>query len=197
MADSLAEMQQEPRFWQRLLLFGGYDLGKVDGILGGKSNAAAARWMQDAEAIKRELGTFDERSERNMATLLPKTQRAARLWLALAKPVAEAAGYDVKIICGTRTYKEQNALFAKRPRVTKAAAGQSFHNFGLAWDFGVFSKDGKKYYGDHALYLTLGKLASKVAGVTWGGSWTSFVDMPHIQLSDYASSTAARHAFEK
>ena len=33
-----------------------------------------------------------------------------------------------------RTFAEQDALFAKRPKVTNARAGQSFHNYGLAFD---------------------------------------------------------------
>jgi peptidoglycan L-alanyl-D-glutamate endopeptidase CwlK len=33
-----------------------------------------------------------------------------------------------------RTAKEQEELFAKRPKVTNARAGQSMHNYGLAFD---------------------------------------------------------------
>ena len=33
-----------------------------------------------------------------------------------------------------RTFAEQDALFIKRPKVTNARAGQSFHNYGLAFD---------------------------------------------------------------
>lgn len=33
-----------------------------------------------------------------------------------------------------RTFAEQDALFKKRPTVTKAKAGQSYHNYGLAFD---------------------------------------------------------------
>lgn len=56
MADCLADIQKEPRFWQRLITFAGYDLGKVDGIIGVKTRAAAARWVEDAAAIKAEVG---------------------------------------------------------------------------------------------------------------------------------------------
>ncbi len=194
MADSLAEVQKDARFWQRLLRLGGYYTGKTDGILGKLSRAAAAAWEADAAQYRYQLGTFDERTERNLATLLPETQRTARLWLRLAKPVAEAAGCDVRIICGTRTYAEQAALYKKRPRVTKANAGSSMHNFGIAWDIGIFS--GKAYHGEHELYTTLGKLADKIPNLEWGGNWKSFVDRPHYQLNRFVNSTAARKAFE-
>ena len=194
MADNLAQVQKDVRFWQRLLTFAGYAPGKVDGVNGRKTKAAAQEWLNDAARIKAEIGSFDERSERNIATLTPETQRAARIWLKAAKAVAEAEGYDVRIICGTRTYKEQYALYRKRPRVTKARGGQSMHNFGIAWDIGVFR--GKEYLGDHALYAKVGKLCNQVPGITWGGTWKSFVDEPHYQLAKFGSSTTARNAFE-
>lgn len=194
MADCLADIQKEPRFWQRLLTFAGYDLGKVDGIIGAKTRAAAAKWAEDAAAIKAELGKFDERSERNISTLTPAAQRAARLWLKLAKSVAGKSGLDIRIICGTRTYAEQDALYRKRPRVTKARSGQSMHNFGIAWDFGVFQ--GKSYFGDHGMYAIAGKLYTQVPGIEWGGIWKSFPDQPHLQLAKYRASAQARAAFE-
>lgn len=194
MADNLEAVRQDRVFWQQLLRFAGYYTGKIDGIIGKQSQAAAAAWMRDADAHRAEYGSYDERSERNIATLTPATQRLARLWLSKAKPVAQAEGYDVRIICGTRTYKEQDALYRKRPRVTKARGGQSMHNFGIAWDIGIFK--GKEYFGDHALYEKLGKLHADIPGLTWGGTWTSFVDQPHYQLSKFSSSSAARKQFE-
>jgi len=194
MADNLAQVQKDVRFWQRLLAFAGYNPGVVDGVNGRKTKAAAAQWAEDAQRIKDACGSFDERSERNIATLTPETQRAARIWLKLAKDVCEAEGCDVRIICGTRTYKEQDALYSKRPRVTKARGGQSMHNFGIAWDIGIFR--GKEYFGDHELYAKVGKLYNQAPGIIWGGTWKSFVDQPHYQLNKYPNSTAARKAFE-
>lgn len=194
MADSLDDIRKEPRFWQRLLIFAGYAPGKADGIIGTRTRAAAAQWEQDAASVKAELGSYDERSERNISTLIPEAQRAARQWLRLAKAEAAKRGYDVRIICGTRTYDEQTALFSKRSKVTNARAGQSFHNFGIAWDFGIF-KD-KSYYGDHEMYSIVGKLYTQVPGTEWGGIWKSFVDQPHIQLNKYSTSSQARRVFE-
>ena len=43
-----------------------------------------------------------------------------------------------------RTFKEQDELWKRRPRVTKAKAGQSYHNYGLAVDIVLVTDKGKK-----------------------------------------------------
>lgn len=88
-----------------------------------------------------------------------------------------------------------NGVQIARTPVTNARGGQSWHNFGLAFDFGVFR--GKEYLGDSPHYKTLGKLATAIPNTTWGGTWTKLVDEPHIQLNLFSSTSAARAAFEK
>jgi peptidoglycan L-alanyl-D-glutamate endopeptidase CwlK len=126
---------------------------------------------------------LDERSEIQIATLHPLTQKAARAFLGVAKTIAAKVGCDVKMISGTRSYMEQDALFARGrttpgKKVTNAAAGHSNHNFGLAFDIGVFR--GREYCGEHPLYNELGTLG-KSLGLEWGGDW-KFCDEPHYQL---------------
>jgi peptidoglycan L-alanyl-D-glutamate endopeptidase CwlK len=58
-------------------------------------------------------------------------------------------------------------------------AAESNHNFGIAFDVGVFR--GKEYLGDSPLYATVGAIGMDI-GLEWGGQWESFVDMPHYQL---------------
>ena len=192
---TLSDIQKDVRYWQRLLRLAGYYTGKTDGIVGPLTRAAEAKWSEDARAAKEQYGTFDERSERNIATLLPKAQVIARRWLKAATVRARELGVEVRIIDGNRTYAEQDKLFAQRPKVTNARGGQSWHNFGLAFDFGVFR--GKDYLGDSPHYKTLGKLATAIPNTTWGGTWTKLVDEPHIQLNLFSSTSAARAAFEK
>jgi len=127
--------------------------------------------------------TFDERSEIQLATLHPAMQKAARAFLGVAKVICAKVGCDVKIISGTRSYMEQDALYARGrttpgKKVTNAAAGHSNHNFGIAFDIGIFR--GKEYCGEHPLYNELGTLG-KSLGLEWGGDW-KFVDEPHYQL---------------
>ena len=134
---------------------------------------------------------MDERSERNIATLKPEVQP-------LAKRLIEEGvkrGINVKVIGGTRTYEEQNDLYAigrtkqkNKPVVTKARGGQSLHNFGLAFDVGVFSEDGKTYHGEHPDYETLGPIGESL-GLEWGGRW-KFVDFPHYQFNPQRLSLA-------
>lgn len=66
----------------------------------------------------------DERSERNIATLLPEVQQLARALVESAATI----GIGIKIISGTRSYDEQNSLYeqgrSKPGRIvtTRAAA---------------------------------------------------------------------------
>lgn len=184
-------------FWQRLLRLAGYYKGKVDGLRGSLTKAAEFCWERSSLSLAQAHGRFDERSEGNILTLMPPAQAVARKWLALAKERAAAAGFDVKIICGTRSYAEQDALYQKRPKVTNAKGGYSWHNFGLAFDFGVFSADGKQYFGESPLYDELGKLARNVQDAEWGGDWTGFKDKPHVQMRRFSSITEARNEFER
>lgn len=179
-----------------MLRVSGYYTGEIDGIRGPLQKAAEDAWEQTCEFLKR-IGTFDQRSEENIATLLPSAQQMAREWLKAAKVVAHDEGYDVKIICGTRSYAEQDALYKRRPRVTRARGGQSWHNFGLAFDFGIFSLDGKEYVEESPLYAVLGKLARQVQNAEWGGDWNDFKDEPHVQLRKYRTLAGAREDFER
>ena len=124
---------------------------------------------------------FDHRSETNIATLLPAAQSKARQWLRKCLD----AGINVRIICGNRTYQEQDALYAQGrtaagPKVTNAPAGYSWHNFGVAWDFVVFDANGEPLW-ESPLMEKCGRIAESL-DLDWGGSWTSFQDTPHIQL---------------
>ena len=122
----------------------------------------------------------DERSERNIATLLPQVQPLAR---ALIENAA-AIGIGIKIISGTRTFAEQDALYeqgrTKAGRiVTNARGGYSNHNFGIAFDIGVF--EGGRYLDESPAYKAVGALGMKL-GLEWGGNWKSIQDEPHFQL---------------
>jgi hypothetical protein len=152
------------------------------------------------EEILAEVPVADEIKE----ALLNRTGRCGTLynlilsyeaadWDAINRYAAEL-GIPVKLIDGTRSYKEQDKLFRKRPKVTNARGGQSWHNFGLAFDFGLFR--GKEYLGESPHYKTLGAIASTMPGLTWGGTWVNLVDEPHIQLNLFDTVAKARAAFE-
>ena len=120
------------------------------------------------------------RSERVIATLLPHVRPYARALYFKARD----NGIAINITSGTRTYAEQDALYAQGRTadgdiVTNARGGYSNHNFGIAFDIGVFS--GNRYLPESPLYKAVGALGMEL-GLEWGGNWTSIVDQPHFQL---------------
>jgi peptidoglycan L-alanyl-D-glutamate endopeptidase CwlK len=126
------------------------------------------------------MTTFDPRTETNIKTLLPAAQEKAREFMAACL----AAGITLKIIGGTRTYDEQNALYEQGRTtsgsiVTNARGGYSWHNFGIAWDIGIFVDS--KYLDESPLYAKAGAIG-KSLGLEWGGDWTTIQDEPHFQL---------------
>lgn len=126
------------------------------------------------------LTEVDSRSEKVIATLLPEVRPMAR---ALVHKAA-AAGISIKLISGLRSYAEQDALYAKGrtapgPVVTNARAGYSNHNFGIAFDIGVF--EAGRYLPESPKYKAVGALGMDL-GLEWGGNWKTIVDQPHYQL---------------
>lgn len=183
-------------FRQRFLSCCGFYSDLLDGRWGPNTDAAEAAFFARSAAIAAAEGTFDARTERNIVTLRCDAQEAARRSLSAVR----ADGTDARIISGTRSYAEQTALFRKGrfgnppPKVTKAKAGQSWHNFGLAWDIGIFS--GGTYVTADRLYDAAGP-RGRIAGVEWGGDWTGgFRDNPHYQFGTQGSVAAARARFE-
>jgi peptidoglycan L-alanyl-D-glutamate endopeptidase CwlK len=189
--------QADILFTQRLLASCGLYDGKLDGKHGPKTQGALDAFDAFYSETASELGTFDVRSEAVIATLLPKAQVAVRKCMNAAK----GAPFVVKLLSGTRSYAEQDVLFAKKPKVTNARGGQSNHNFGIAWDVGIFV-NGVYYEGKNAkedkAYADLAKIVkAAVPGVDWGGDWKSFKDMPHYQLSSGKSVEQCRLLLEQ
>jgi peptidoglycan L-alanyl-D-glutamate endopeptidase CwlK len=96
-------------------------------------------------------------------------------------------GINIIITQGLRTIEEQNELYAQgraKPGkiVTNAKGGESYHNFGLAFDFAVFNADGSVNWKVDDKWKRVGQLG-KSLGLEWGGDWTSFKDYPHFQYT--------------
>jgi peptidoglycan L-alanyl-D-glutamate endopeptidase CwlK len=94
---------------------------------------------------------------------------------------------QVRISQGLRTFAEQDALYAKRPKVTNAKGGQSIHNYGFAIDIVLIINGKEASWDTHKDWDNDGvadwdecvKVFAK-HGWSWGGSWASFKDMPHF-----------------
>jgi peptidoglycan L-alanyl-D-glutamate endopeptidase CwlK len=137
---------------------------------------------------------IDARSQRNLDTLLPKVKPVMEAFVIEAKKHFQQLGVDCVVICGTRTYAEQDAIYAQgrtKPGkiVSRARGGESRHNFGLSIDLGLF-KDGK-YLGTHPLYKEIGKIITKFPQLEWGGNW-KFVDEPHVEFKTGLTLAAMR-----
>ncbi len=102
------------------------------------------------------------------------------------------AGLAVLVTQGLRTWQEQDALYAKGRTVpplgkanivTNAKGGQSYHNFGLAFDIVVLDAVGKADWDtDHPGWAAAAKIGKSV-GLEWGGDWKTFKDQPHFQYT--------------
>ena len=153
----------------------------VDGNPGPQTWDAIYRQIVGSAPIPTGTTTLaDERSERNIATLLPEVQPLARALL----ENAAAIGICIKALSGTRSYDEQNTLYEQgrsQPGriVTNARGGYSNHNFGVAFDIGVF--EGGRYLDESPAYKAVGALGLKL-GLEWGGNWKTIQDEPHFQL---------------
>ena len=131
-----AELQQDTLAWQRALKFAGMYRGKLDGLTGPLTREAAAQWRESHKQLQTRYGRLDKRTEDNLLTLQPLAALKVRQMMTALRALG-----DWRLICGLRTYDEQDKLYAKRPRVTNARGGQSMHNFGVAADVCLF-RDG-------------------------------------------------------
>lgn len=158
---------------------------KVDGWAGKLTREKIEPLLPKVEAANSIASDLqvDERSEKNIKTLHPKIQDKAREFVIKANQYLGLVGQEVKIISGTRTYEEQDTLYAQgrtRPGdvVTNARGGYSNHNFSIAFDIGIFSNG--KYLGESPAYKELSTIG-KALGFEWGGDWKSIKDFPHYE----------------
>jgi peptidoglycan L-alanyl-D-glutamate endopeptidase CwlK len=188
--------KEDVRFLQRFLKSSGFNPGIIDGIWGGNTAQAEKNFLNKSQEIATAYGKFHQRSEDNIITLHPKAQEAARKFL----KQLDNAGINARIISGTRTYAEQEKLFEQGrtkpgPIVTNADGGQSNHNFGIAWDIGIFNAQGE-YLPNSNLYEKAAEVGL-VDGLEWGGNWQKIKDKPHYQLVTGLSIKEVRERFEK
>ena len=144
-------------------------------VMGKKPDAATPPRLPAAAT-----GTVDARSEKTIATLQPEVRPYARALVLKAASI----GITIKVISGLRSYAEQNELYAQGRStsgkvVTNAKGGYSNHNFGIAFDIGIF--DGASYIPESPRYKAVGALGVEL-GLEWGGNWKTIKDEPHFQL---------------
>ena len=125
-------------------------------------------------------------NSRNISDLLPQVQKLANAFIEKCK----AAGIDVLITSTYRDKESQAALFAQGRTtpgkiVTNARAGQSFHNYRVAFDV-VPLRNGKAAWGtaneDAVLWKKIGAIGVE-CGLEWAGNWRTFKEFPHFQFT--------------
>lgn len=117
-------------------------------------------------------------------TLHPKFKPSAIQAWAEAQ-AAMPSNVQIIVIQGLRSFAESDALYQRGrtkpgPIVTNAAAGQSYHNYGLAFDFSMIT-NGK---ADYVVGPNWRKVVSimEAHGMYWGGHFPNgFHDDPHFE----------------
>ena len=121
-------------------------------------------------------------NSRSLSDLNPKVAAMCSEFINRCK----AQGIDVIITSTFRDAEAQNKLYAQGrtepgKKVTNAKAGQSFHNWRVAFDF-VPIVGGKAVWNDDTLWTKCGEIAEGI-GLEWAGRWTKFKETAHCQYT--------------
>lgn len=121
-------------------------------------------------------------NSRNLNDLHPKVKVLCEKFISECKKQA----IDVLITSTYRDAASQNALYAQGRTtpgkiVTNAKAGQSFHNWRVAFDF-VPIVNGKAQWNDLETFNKCGVIAESV-GLEWAGRWKKFKELAHCQYT--------------
>lgn len=120
---------------------------------------------------------------RKLNELDPKVEKAALAAIEECK----AKGLSVLISCTYRSGEEQNALYAQgrtKPGriVTRAKAGQSFHQYRVALDLYPLIGGKPDFSGKAPEWHKIAAIFKK-HGFEWAFEWKRFKEMPHFQMT--------------
>jgi hypothetical protein len=139
-------------------------------------------------------------NEERLRGLCPSLVTRARAMLDLCAQ----AGLAILVTQGLRTWEEQDKLYAigrtvspigKNNVVTNAKGGQSYHNFGLAFDIVVLDSVGKADWDTNHPGWNSAARIGKSLGLDWGGDFKSLKDLPHYQYTGGLSLSHCRTVF--
>ena len=121
-------------------------------------------------------------NSRSLDDLAPPVKQRAQAFVEAAK----AKGIDLLVTSTYRDSESQNALYAQGRTtpgniVTRAKAGQSWHNYRCALDV-VPLVNGKAVWDDQAIWEQVGEIG-KACGLEWAGDWKTFKEYPHFQYT--------------
>ena len=121
-------------------------------------------------------------NSRSLDDLAPPAKQRALAFIA----AASAKGIDLLVTSTYRDSESQDALYAQGRTtpgniVTRAKAGQSWHNWRCALDV-VPLVNGKAIWDDQAMWKQVGEIG-KSCGLEWAGDWKTFKEYPHFQYT--------------
>jgi len=180
----------------------GYNAGYPDGWYGQMTTNAVINFQRNNGLYPE--GIFNPRTRRKLFNPHPKdnydtrptstdissldtyVSQLARKFLALTA----ANNMDVRITTAFRSWDEQDRLYAQGRTtpgsvITNARGGESYHNWGLAFDAAPFENGAVS--NDLEKFKQMGRLGVQ-AGLEWGGNFKDIVDLPHFQYT-YGLST--------
>ncbi len=126
--------------------------------------------------------TWDYHSNTRISTLHPLIREKAIEFINRAE---KELGIKLRVTSALRTWSDQQKLYnqgrsAPGKIVTWASPGQSYHNYGLAFDV-VEIKSGKALW-NNPRWAEIGNLGKRL-GFVWGGDWKGKIDRPHFQMT--------------
>ncbi|MGF1688450.1 M15 family metallopeptidase [Photobacterium japonica] len=154
----------------------------TDCILNKKSKSAAQpTTINPVKVEKTSALTWDVHTNRRILTLHPYVKAPAAAFI---NSVEDELGITLRVTQARRTIEEQNALYAKGRTtegriVTKVKGGYSYHNYGLAIDVVEIKNKDVNWNPD---WNAIAKIGIR-HGFEWGGSWKTFIDKPHFQIT--------------
>ena len=139
-------------------------------------------------------------NQEKIKTLHPEIRNATSSMLTNLKK----DNINVEISLATRTYEEQDRLYSKGRNekgeiideskvVTYAKGGQSYHNFGLAFDVEVYNENGTKNWNKQSEAWQKVINEGKKQGFVAGAEWNDFPDLPHFENSFGNTQSALRY----
>jgi len=128
--------------------------------------------------------------------LHPELQPIVEQFLAKCKE----QGFPVIITQTMRTKDEQDALYAQgrtKPGsiVTNVKYPNSGHCWGVCFDFARNVK-GKEWDNSDRFFNKVGAIG-KSLGLSWGGDWSGFVDLPHLEMAKYMPNNSTSMLVQK
>lgn len=176
--------------------------GIADGVFGPKTANAVTRFqsvnglaMNGVVNPRTRQKLFDPNPTDNYSTrpssaslsaLNPYVASLAKKFLDLCT----ANNLNIVILVTFRSWDDQDELYSQGrdtpgPIVTDAEGGDSYHNWGLAFDCAPM-ENGVIDWDTTDKFIQMGNLGQQ-AGLEWGGNWTTFkisiLDMPHFQYT--------------